>query len=76
MSHCLLVPELDPMPKLAMWQDVEASTIMCCPVLNPQMTGEPTFPGEVKEKVSVIQSPIEPTEKRLVNINDALMPDL
>ena len=34
--------------------------LLCWPVLKPQMTGEPTFPGEVTEKVSVRQSPIDP----------------
>ena len=31
--------------------------ILCCPVLKPQMTGEPIFPGEESVKVSVVQSP-------------------
>jgi hypothetical protein len=31
---------------------------LCCPVLNPQMTGDPLFPGEATEKESVAQSPI------------------
>lgn len=57
------VPELDPIPKLAMWQAEEASTIMCCPVLKPQMTGEPLLPGALREKVSVVQSPMAPTKK-------------
>ena len=30
------------------------------PVLNPQITGEPTFPDDVTEKESVVQSPMEP----------------
>ncbi len=59
-SHCLSVPVLEPIPKFAMWQEEEASTIMCCPVLNPQMMGEPVFPGDVMEKESIVQSPIDP----------------
>jgi hypothetical protein len=31
--------------------------LLCCPVLIPQMTGEPSLPGEVMLKVSVKQSP-------------------
>ena len=64
MSHCLEVLDDELMPKLALWQELEASTIMCCPVLKPHMTGEPTFPGDVREKVSMVQSPIEPTGTR------------
>ncbi len=36
------------------------STELCCPVLKPQMTGEPTFPGLLTEKWSVTQSPMPP----------------
>ncbi len=62
MSQTLVVPDVEPMPKFAWWQELEASTIMCWPVLNPHMIGEPTFPGDVRENVSVVQSPIEATE--------------
>ncbi len=31
--------------------------LLCCPVLMPQMTGDPTFPGDDSEKVSEVQSP-------------------
>ena len=34
--------------------------ILCCPVLNPQITGDPGLPGLVMLKVSVRQSPILP----------------
>ncbi len=34
------------------------ASVLCCPVLNPQMTGDPTLPGEETEKVSVVQSPM------------------
>ncbi len=47
------------MAKLAISQAEDASTIICWPVLKPQMTGEPVFPGAVTEKVPVVQSPIE-----------------
>ena len=36
------------------------SILLCCPVLKPQMTGEPGLPGLVMLKVSPIQSPILP----------------
>ena len=33
---------------------------LCCPVLKPQITGDPEFPGLVILKVSLRQSPILP----------------
>ena len=33
--------------------------LLCWPVLNPQITGDPTLLGAVTENVSVKQSPIE-----------------
>jgi hypothetical protein len=32
--------------------------LLCCLVLNPQMTGLATFPGEETVKESTLQSPI------------------
>lgn len=74
MSHILLEPVDEPIPKLAMWHDVEASTIMCWPVLNPHMTGEPVFPGAVIENVSVMQSPIDPTRNIKNNLTYIYLP--
>ena len=39
------------------------NTQLCCPSLNPQMTGDPMAPGEVMLNVSVVQSPIAPPKK-------------
>ncbi len=35
-------------------------TLLCCPVLKPHIMGDPLFPGEVTENVSVVQSPMAP----------------
>ena len=32
--------------------------LLCCPVLSPQITGLPLFPGELTENESEVQSPI------------------
>ena len=48
--------------------------IMCWPSLKPQMIGEPTFPGEVMENVSVAQSPIVPSLLRVPALFAAVVP--
>jgi hypothetical protein len=37
-----------------------AQNLRCWPLLKPQMTGLPLFPGAVTVKESVSQSPMEP----------------
>jgi len=37
--------------------------LLCCPVLKPQMTGEPLFPGEVTLNESVKHAPMDPPIK-------------
>lgn len=39
--------------------------LLCCPLLKPQMTGVPSEPGVVIEKLSVTQSPNEAPRKRI-----------
>jgi hypothetical protein len=40
------------------------NSLLCWPVLNPQMIGDPSDPGEVSEKLSVVQSPKEEPVKK------------
>ena len=43
--------------------------LLCCPVLNPQITGLPMLPGELILNVSVVQSPIDaPKIKMMIKI--------
>jgi hypothetical protein len=37
--------------------------VLCCPVLNPQISGDPVFPGAVTENPSVTHWPIDPPKK-------------
>jgi hypothetical protein len=34
--------------------------LQCCPVLKPQIVGEPLFPGAVTTNWSIVHSPIAP----------------
>ena len=44
-----------------MWKLFQlVNKLLCCPVLNPQMTGDPMLPGLVTVKVSEVQSPTDP----------------
>jgi len=46
----------------SMVRDKNVIVLLCCPVLKPQIMGDPTFPGEVMLNWSVKQSPMaEPT---------------
>ena len=40
--------------------------LLCCPVLNPQITGLPMLPGELILNVSVVQSPIDAPEIKIM----------
>ena len=41
-------------------KDTSYLNLLCIPVLTPHMTGLPTFPGEVTENWSIMQSPMDP----------------
>ena len=39
---------------------LKIKNLLCCPVLNPQIVGDPLLPGAVTTNWSMVQSPIEP----------------
>ena len=46
---------------------------LCCPVLIPQMTGEPLFPGALTTNESVTQSPMAPPGVKNKNLVQHLL---
>ena len=53
---------------MVQFSDPTTDHLLCWPVLNPQISGEPAFPGEDTVNASTEQSPMEPPKKNLDNI--------
>ena len=67
-SYNIFCPFYQKKSKLKVLTMLKRKYLLCCPVLKPQMTGLPRFPGEFRVKVSDTQSPMEPPIGKLNGI--------